>query len=261
MEPILSSIIFYAIVIGFCELCRRSLDVVFGRGSRPPLSLKGFLNEAIGTLQAITCVYENQLIAKNYGLLGFALTVFVLLNFHRMTNRGCITSPPAVLERAILGHLKPLDAGAVVAAELLGAALAFRLANLVWRLGVSAEQVAHADGFQCVLTHKVPLAYVACYEFLAVFIIRTLVGFASRRRPAWTPYIAAASISIGISTGFALVGPVSLNPAIAFGRLGGCEGLSQKEHLVTYWAAPTSGWLLAWIVERANAGDRGKKIR
>lgn len=155
MEPVVSSIIFFAIVISFCELCRRALDVLYGSGSRPPRSVKGFLNEAIGTLQAIACVYENQLIAKNYGLIGFAITIFVLLNLHRLTNRGCIVSPPALLERTVMGHLRPLDAGAVLLAELCGAAMAFRMAHLVWRLGISPEQVAHAESFQCVLAHKV----------------------------------------------------------------------------------------------------------
>jgi len=260
MEPVVASIIFYAIVIGFCELCRRSLDVVYGQGSMPPRSVKGFLNEAIGTLQAISCVYENQLVAKNYGLLGFALMVFILLNVHRLTNRGCITSPPALLERTFLGHIRLLDAGTILLAELVGAALAFRLATLVWKLGVSPEQAVLGESFQCILAHKVPLIFVAAYEFIAVFLIRTIIGLSSRRKPSWTPYVAAAAISCGITSGFAIVGPVALNPIIAFGRLGGCEGLTLYNHLLTYWVAPASGWIAAWMVERFQA-QQGKKIR
>jgi len=260
MEPVVASILFYAIVIGFCELCRRALDAVYGQGSRPPRSVKGFLTEAIGTLQAISCVYENQLIAKNYGLLGFALMVFILLNMHRLTNRGCIASPPALLERTFLGHIRPLDAVTILLAELAGAAMAYRLATLVWRVGISPEHVALGESFQCVLAHKVPLLFVAAYEFLAVFLIRTIVGMSARRKPGWTPYVAAAAISCGISSGFAIVGPVALNPIIAFGRLGGCQGLTLFNHLLTYWLAPASGWMAAWAVERSLA-QQGKKIR
>jgi len=259
MEPAVASIVFYGVVIIFCELFRRILDVLYGSGSRPPLSVKGFLTEAIGTLQAISCVYENQLIVKYYGLVGFALAIFLLLTVHRLTNRGAICSPPALLERLILGQ-QIVDGAAILAAELVGAALAFRLAFLVWSLGLSTDHTTLSETFECTLVHKVPLTYVAAYEFTAVFLIRSFVGLTARRKPYWTPYAAAAAISIGIPTGFALVGPVALNPIIAFGRLSGCKGLTWYEHFVTYWLAPISGWIVALITEKLLF-NRSKKTR
>lgn len=154
MEPIVSSIFFYAIVVGFCELCRRGCDKYL-QNSGSPWSPKVFLIEAIGALQAITCVYENQLVVKNYGLAGFAVVVVVLLNVHRLTNRGCILSPAAVSERYLIGQIGLMDSVGVVVAELIGGTFGLQLAGLFWRLGLSDQHFTHYETFQCVLTYKV----------------------------------------------------------------------------------------------------------
>lgn len=154
MEPIVPSLFFYAIVVGFCEICRRGCDKYLTH-SGSPLSPKVFLIEAIGALQAITCVYENQLVIKYYGLAGFAVVVFILLNVHRLTNRGCILSPAAVSERYLTGQMRLVDSFAVVIAELVGGTFGFKLAGLFWRLGLSSQHYIHYETFQCVLAYKV----------------------------------------------------------------------------------------------------------
>lgn len=157
MEPIIPSIFFYAIVVGFCELCRQGCDKYL-QNSGSPWSPKVFLIEAIGALQAITCVYENQLVVKHYGLIGFAIVVFVLINVHRLTCRGGILSPAAVSERYLIGHMGLSDCFAVVMAELIGGTFGFQLAGLLWRLGLSDQHFVHYETFQCVLSYKVPHA-------------------------------------------------------------------------------------------------------
>lgn len=154
MEPIVPSIFFYAIVVGFCEICRRGCDKYL-QNSGSPLSPKMFLIEAIGALQAITCVYENQLVVKYYGLPGFAVVVFILLNVHRLTNRGCILSPAVVSEQYFRGQIRLFDSFAVVLAELIGGTFAFKLAGLFWRLGLSEQHFVHYDTFECILAYKV----------------------------------------------------------------------------------------------------------
>lgn len=154
MEPFIPSLFFYAIVVGFCEVCRRGCDKYL-KNSGSPISPKGFLISAIGALQAITCVYENQLVVQHYGLAGFAITVFLLLNVHRLTNRGCILSPAAVSERYLTGQIGLLDSVGVVVAELLGGTFGFQLAGLFWRLGLSEQHFVHYKTFDCVLAYKV----------------------------------------------------------------------------------------------------------
>lgn len=155
MEPIIPSIFFYAIVVGFCEICRRGCDKYL-KHSGSPWSPKVFLIEAIGALQAITCVYENQLVVKYYGLPGFAVVVFFLLNVHRLTNRGCILSPAAVSERYLVGQMSLFDCFGVVIAELIGGTFGLKLAGIFWRLGLSDYHFIHYESFECVLAYKVP---------------------------------------------------------------------------------------------------------
>lgn len=168
MEPIISSILFYGIVVGFCEICRRGCDKYL-QNSGSPLSPKMFLIEAIGALQAITCVYENQLVIKYYGLTGFAIVVFVLLNVHRLTNRGCILSPAAVSERYFLGQMGLMDSFAVLIAELIGGTFALQLAGVFWRLGLSDQHLIHYETFQCVLAYKVTLEFISLKSLLFIW--------------------------------------------------------------------------------------------
>lgn len=156
MEPIITSILFYAIVIGFCEICRRGCDKFFTE-SVSPSSPKRFLIEAIGALQAITCVYENHLVIRNYGLGGFVVVVFILLIIHGRTNRGCILSPAVVSERYFTGQLGIFDSFSVLTAELIGGTFAFQLAGFFWRLGLSDEHLVHYKTFQCFLSYSVIL--------------------------------------------------------------------------------------------------------
>lgn len=154
MEPIIPSIFFYAIVVGFCELCRRGCEKYLTH-SGSPWSPKVFLIEVIGALQAITCVYENQLVIKYYGLMGFAIVVFILLNVHRLTNRGCILSPAAISERYLVGQMGLFDCLGVMMAELIGGTFGLHLAGVFWQLGLSDHHFVHYKTFDCVLAYKV----------------------------------------------------------------------------------------------------------
>lgn len=50
----------------------------------------------------------------------------------------------------------------------------------------------------------------------------------------------------------ALVGPVALNPLVAYGRFGGCEGISNYDHLITYWLAPVAGSIIGWQLDKRS---------
>lgn len=260
MEPIIPSLFFYAIVVGFCELCRRGCDKYLAN-SGSPISPKGFLISAIGALQAITCVYENQLVVQHYGLAGFALTVFLLLNVHRLTNRGCILSPAAVSERYLMGQMGLLDSVGVVVAELLGGTFGFQLAGLFWRLGLSDRHYTHYKTFDCVLAYKTPILTVALYEFAAVLAIRIIIGYFTKHKPKISAYAISLSVSLLLTIGMATVGPVALNPLVAYGRFSGCKGISYYDFLLTYWLAPLSGWIVGWQVDKRSLGAPKRHLK
>jgi len=65
MEPIAVSILYYLCVTLFCELSRRIIvDLIGPRDDK----IRTILLEFLGTLQVCTCVYENHLVTRNYGL-------------------------------------------------------------------------------------------------------------------------------------------------------------------------------------------------
>lgn len=62
MEPLWSSLAFYAWVFGVCEVGRRVGDSLLGPGL-----LKQCLFEFLGTLQICACIFEGSIVGQYYG--------------------------------------------------------------------------------------------------------------------------------------------------------------------------------------------------
>lgn len=254
MEPIIVSLIYYFCVATFCELSRRIVDVAQVKNMVVRLALFEFL----GTLQVCTCVYENHLVTRNYGLKGFFLVVFLLLNLHRLINRGAVVSPALALERLISGSLSVKHFVVLLWAQIFGALCAFRLAQRIWWIELSETHAYQAQNFDCVLHLQAPVLGLLFYEFGTCFMLRTLIGATARRKPRFAPYVGAALFSAALSIEILFFGVAGLNPTIAFSRLFGCKGLNSIEHFAIFWFPSIIGWLLAYFIERSGIPGRMK---
>uniref|UniRef100_A0A915JLK6 Aquaporin n=1 Tax=Romanomermis culicivorax TaxID=13658 RepID=A0A915JLK6_ROMCU len=255
MEPIIVSLVYYCCVVTFCELSRRFIDVL---GVRQPI-LRHALFEFFGTLQVCTCVYENHLVTKNFGLKGFFLVVFLLLNIHRMVNRGAFISPAVALERLLSSGISVFHFVVVFWAQILGALCAFRLARRIWWIELSETHAHQAVNFDCVLSFKGPVFALIFYEFCVCFVLRTCIGIASRKNPRFSPILAAVLFATALSSEILFFGVAGLNPIIAFSRLFGCKGLNNIDHFVIFWFPAITGWLLAFFIDRSRIMISGLK--
>lgn len=149
-EPLLISLLYYAIVFTFCELSRQLANLIFGNSP-----FKKYIFEFIAVLQVCTCVYENHLIVKNYGVTGFFLIVFNLLNFHRLVNRGAVISPSVSLERVVDGKMAFNVALGLTVAQLLGALAAYPMARRIWWMEFNTDHAIQSQKFECVMAYKV----------------------------------------------------------------------------------------------------------
>src|SRR5205823_4319458 len=98
-----------------------------------------FLYELIATLQACTCVFENGLVLKYYGIGGFFIAVICLVIAHGLTNRGALITPLGTIEALIYRSITLVDFLIYLAAEICGGYLAFRFARHLWWIGISPD--------------------------------------------------------------------------------------------------------------------------
>lgn len=89
-------------VLFLAELSRKIVDLTCRRNT----ALYAFLIEFIGTAQMCTCVYENGIIIKHYGVWGFFTVVSSLLLVGGVINRGAYVSPLVPIELYVHGSIE-----------------------------------------------------------------------------------------------------------------------------------------------------------
>lgn len=182
-SPMFVCALFYLLVFFFAEAARKLVDLGLKKGSLGYT----FLIELIATAQMCTCVYENGslltmpnfietlacsgIIIKQYGTLGFFITVACLLTIGGWINRGAYVSPLAPIEMLNYGAIEyTLECGTLctllfsterflvlLLAETIGGWSAVHLARNMWfySMNYSADHFAVYQSLPCALVYKV----------------------------------------------------------------------------------------------------------
>jgi hypothetical protein len=249
--PLLVSITFYVAVFALAEICRRITD----RFISPKKYIHTFLMEFAASVQMCTCVYENGVILKNYGVIGFFLTVIGLLIAGNYANRGAFVNPLPVIELLYKNVISIERAIVLLSAQLVGGGLAFKTASYIWYLTmdlVNDHQYFH-ENLPCAFTYKHSLMVAMAYEVFGCFIIR----YASGKLPGRAKgYVMPAMVSFFLSVAFVHIGVPALNPLTVSARMMNCKGLDREMFFFTYWFLPLFGWFAAVLLEEYQADRR-----
>ena len=237
--PALVSIIFYLVVFFLAEFSRKTLDYFVKKNTR----LYVFLIELIGTVQMCTCIYENSIIVKYYGVVGFFLTVVSLLVIGGLINRGAYVSPLAPIELFLRGKLNSEKFMSIILAQTIGGFAAFRCANSLWYYSTaySNDHFSLYKQLPCSIVYKVSFIYVFIFEIFGAFLLRLILH---RLPDAYKQYLAPITVSTFLSFALAYIGVPGLNPVTASSRLQGCPGLDLQWFIMLYWCCPVVGWLI-----------------
>uniref|UniRef100_A0AC35U6D5 Aquaporin n=1 Tax=Rhabditophanes sp. KR3021 TaxID=114890 RepID=A0AC35U6D5_9BILA len=239
--PATVAIVFYIACFTLGEICRTITTRIFKQGTLPYI----FLIEAIGTLQMCTCVYENGIMVKYYGPMGFFFTVTVLLAMASTYNRGSFGSPLAPIEMYCFNVIPLPKLLTVLFGQVLGGAYAFVCAKLLWYY---TQHLANEHSFQfkyahkCVMNYKVDFIYVLLFEFVGCFVLRFLISKMSEKVKFYAIPVLVSSL---LTSGIIFVGVGGLNPTVAASRLYGCLPVDKVWFVITYWITPVLGWLSA----------------
>lgn len=214
----------------------------------PTGSLYRILIEAITTTQMCSCVFENAVIVRNYGPLGFFFVVASVLTVGANVNRGGYVSPLTPIE-LYFNEIMPLRALLeIIIAEAIGGYAAFRVAKNLWFASshLTVEHLINYANTKCEFSYKVPFIVAFAFEFIGSFLLRMCLARVSRYyRPYIGPLITAAFLAFSLT----FVGVVGLNPTVAGSRMFGCEGMSILWFIATYWLCPTAGWMTAAVLD------------
>uniref|UniRef100_A0A0M3HRD5 Aquaporin n=1 Tax=Ascaris lumbricoides TaxID=6252 RepID=A0A0M3HRD5_ASCLU len=279
--PIFIATSFYLTVFVIAELTRKIVDRYVAYNTL----LYYFLIEAVATSQMCTCVYENAVIIRHYGPIGFFFAVTSVLFAGGFTNRGAFISPLKPIEMFYYGSIRvPLNVSAriearaygrvqphhsalckadlqtrtkgfrfdrllsVVAGEALGGYSAYRVARQLWywSLSIAADHAINYESTRCAFAYKVPFPYAFTFEIFGAFLLRSIL---TRLPKSSVRYATPAVISAFLTFSLAYIGVSGLNPTVASSRMQGCDGLSTQWFILTYWVCPTVGWMLSAIVD------------
>lgn len=238
--PAIICVTYYLVVLLAAEVSRKAVDLTMKKHSM----LYVFAIELIGTAQMCTCVYENTIMVKYYGVWGFFLAVACLLSIGALINRGAFISPLMPIEMFMRSQISAEKFLTLLLAETIGGSMAFRLANTLWYYSLAYSMDHHAiyDNLPCSITYKVPFHYAICFEVVGSFLLRFILH---RLPAAFKQYLTPVVIAGFLSFALAHIGVPGLNPVVASSRLQGCPGLDLQWFIIVYWVCPVLGWLLA----------------
>jgi hypothetical protein len=99
--PAFIAFTFYLVVIFLAELSRKVVDSFVKKNSTVYI----FLIELIAVAQQCTCVYENGVMIRHYGVAGFFIAVFGILLVTSFFNRNAFISPLMPIELFYYGSM------------------------------------------------------------------------------------------------------------------------------------------------------------
>ncbi|CAB3404522.1 unnamed protein product [Caenorhabditis bovis] len=238
--PLYSALAYYTFVFALGEIARILVSKYAPKSGNTRL----FLIEMIGTVQMCTCVYENGIIVKYYGLNAFFIVVGLLLTAGSVFNRGALGNCAPVFEDFYFNKISSTKLLALISAQLIGATFASRLAYAIWTFtsNLSTVHMENALNTECILNYHQPAGTVIAFEIAGAFAIRGIISFLAQssalRRTI--PFV----ISLYLALALYIIGVPGLNPIVATSRLYGCQGIDNNSFVLLYWVCPTVGWLM-----------------
>ena len=205
-----------------------------------------------------TAVFENALVIRKYGNIGFFLVVIALQLSGNFLNRGAYVSPLPVIEQFLNSKIRPDKFLALLSAQTIGGYSAFRLANALWyySLNYSADHFQLFEHLPCAIVYKVPYSYAFLNELVGSFLLRYIINRLPNSSKFYiTPALVASLLTFSLS----FIGIPGLNPVVTSSRLQGCPGLDLQWFMITYWVCPAIGWLLAAQLDKNSKARGGSK--
>ncbi|XP_065340670.1 aquaporin-11 [Cloeon dipterum] len=209
------------------------------RSASDPGVWRQCLEEMVAAFELCGCCFELIIIADNYGVGAYAVSLF-LLTIWWSKHWGDATACPYTFIEDLLE--RRTNYGVVVLKTifgLIGALSVFQYIQLIWGLEMVENHKGRATA-RCTADLQVPVLYGALVELGATFICRvssrTISELGPKQGAAIDSFIATSLVVMGFnySGGY-------YNPLLATGLKMGCLGHTFAQFFVVYWLGATLG--------------------
>jgi len=225
------------LVLFLAEAARRILAPL------SPGLVKSAFNEAIAAAELCGACFELIIIADNYGLTAYAVTLFLLTIWWSLHWGDATACPYNHFEECLQGNMTRQETIVRTIAQTAGGVAIFRLIQILWSLEIAETHVgrSHSSIYNvCTADLTVPVLHGAIIEGMATLMCRLGSRLISLKEPQYATaidsFIATSMVCLAFSTSGGY-----LNPVLATSLKFGCRGHTPIEHFIVYWIGASLG--------------------
>jgi aquaporin related protein len=210
-----------------------------------PGLVKTSLLEAVAAAELCGACFELIIIADNYGIMAYALYLF-LLTIWWSDHWGDATACPYIhMEACAEGTMSRKETIVRTIAQTVGGVAVFKFIQVLWALEIAETHVgrSHSAIYNvCSADLTVPVLHAAVIEGVATLACRIGSRLITQKEPKYATAIDSFIATSMVVAAFNYSGGY-LNPVLATSLKFGCRGHTPMEHIVVYWIGSSLGAL------------------
>ncbi|KAB7495657.1 Aquaporin-12A [Armadillidium nasatum] len=205
--------------------------------------LREIILEIVASAELCGTCYELIIIADNYGVLAYALYLFLMTIWWSKSWGTATACPYNLLEEYVEQGTDFKTVGLKIGAQTFGGIASFRWVKQLWMLEMAATHKGRGVE-DCSADLQVPFLFGFLIECVLTCFCRLFSRSLGELEPKFSNIIDSFFATSMVVLAFNYSGGY-FNPVLATGLKWGCKGHSNTEHVVVYWAGSILGSMLS----------------
>ncbi|XP_071515261.1 aquaporin-11 isoform X2 [Panulirus ornatus] len=205
--------------------------------------LKGCLLELVASAEMCGACYELMIIADNYGVMAYAVYLFLLTIWWGQSWGTATACPYSLLEEYVETGANPVFVVLKIISQVIGGLASFRWVKYIWMMELAQTHVGRGTD-DCTADLQVPVILGFLIECLLTcccrIFSRTLGTLEPKFASAIDSFFATSMVVLAFNTSGGY-----FNPVLATGLKWSCRGHTNAEHIIVYWAGSVLGSMLS----------------
>ncbi|KAK8375485.1 hypothetical protein O3P69_008371 [Scylla paramamosain] len=211
--------------------------------------LKGCLLELVACAEMCGVSYELAFVNRLFGIWAWSLCVFLLILWRERSWGATTACPYMLLEQYVEAGANPLHVFLKILAQITGAVISCRWVKRLWAM----EEEMQVP--ECSTDLQVPVVIGFLIEAVLTCVSRLCSRTLGELRPKYASVIDSLFTTALVILAFDYSGGY-FNPVLATGLKWNCQGHTNTEYIVVYWAGSILGAMLSlrlWTVPYVRA--------
>ncbi|XP_063864911.1 aquaporin-11-like isoform X2 [Scylla paramamosain] len=205
--------------------------------------LKGCLLELIAAAEMCGTCFELIIIADNYGVWAYGVYLFLMTIWWGQSWGSATACPYSLLEEYVEQGSNPVHVVLKIISQVIGGLVSFRWVKRLWMMELAATHVGRGID-DCSADLQVPVIFGFLIEALLTCACRLFSRALGELEPKFASAIDSFFATSMVILAFDYSGGY-FNPVLATGLKWNCQGHTNAEHIVVYWAGSILGAMLS----------------